>query len=732
MDNYFQKYIKYKNKYNILKGGNWSKRTNFFLLKYNDKTYKTGNIKKDDSGYKFINSMMFNNYTIDIYEDKKKIVNYDDNEYILFCKNSDKKIDIEVKLNLVDKSFIITMKKPDTSINISLEGNFEYDLVKFQNFRFKINNSNIIINNSKYPFIIHNNEYALREIFNNNIVKIDDTKGKKLDELFDFKQFTIPNIFYDESNKIYKDLTLHKVAITPDCKILAYNEDKKIFLYYDSSSLKTIDGKKYFFEKNKDYEISYLYDLDYTVYVDNNSKIITKIIHKNCTINGSFTYTNQNFKIDKLDNLIINNIEITLSDFIPCKLTDFFKNKYSIKEIISCDPYLHNILTFLNKEDPKLNELKDVTFDQISSSVYDYENEYDKFRDDNMNTICQGQNILFKSIYNSLFNLFYIENHDEINKLRNINVLITTHYIRKKLLIKFQSIKCDLHKICNTPEDKDFLLQNITKKIITTNKDFEIFSNNIKDFIEFPDDLRLVFDTGNAAETIIGRKVVQRLGLEEKDIFITKGSGVGGVSEYDGKYVTVKLKFKSISPFNIKDKVYEFNAIVTSENIPDILLIGQSSKGLKKFFEDNYCIVYNNSKTRYNEEYEEKLKNINDDIKTAKMVSTDEQIKDFINKITEDVINQYVQAFLDNDRIVILFNELKNDKFKTFINKYLSSIKTNQPACIDNIKFIINNNSLIKSILDTKDWNVIISELNKYISTNNIDPKIIEGIKKLK
>jgi hypothetical protein len=735
MDNYFQKYIKYKNKYNLLKGGGYSKRENFIILKYNssNKTYGTFAIKKNDKGYEFNFSMLFKN-TIDIIESRKKLVNYDDKEYILFCKNSDKNIDIEVKLNLEDKTFIITIKKPGTLINFILNGNFECEVDQLRNFKFTIENSNIITNSSKYPFIIHNNkQYTLKEIFNGNIVKTDDTKWKKLDELFDFDKFTIPNIFNDKSNKVNKeDLILNKIIITPDCKILVYDEDIKEYLYYDTLSLKTIDGKKIFFEKNKDYEISYLHDLDYTVYVDNNTKNITKIRHKNFEFNGSFSYTNGKFNIDKLDKLIINNnIEITLSNFKSCALTDFFKNKYDIDNIISSDHSKQSIIDYLNKDDPNFNDIRDVSFDKINT--YDYEGEYDKFRDKYMNIICQGQTILFKSIYNSLFNLVYIENRDEINKIRNINIL-TTSYIKTKLLIKFNSIKCDLHKICNTSEDKDFLLQNITKKIITTNKDFEIFSNNTKDFIKFPNDLKLVFDTGNASGTIIGREIVERLGLEEKDIFITTGSGVGtGTSEFDGKYVTVKLKFKSDSAFNIKDKVYEFNAIVSSSSITDTLLLGQSSNGLKKFFEDNYCIVYDNSKTKYNKEYKENLININKAIKDAQKASTDTEIKNIIILVNE-AQSFLSSTFLDDDRILILFNELKNIKFKNYIDRLLLSIKNNTSNFKKNIEFIIMNNYLIRSILNSSDWDEIVRELKGSISKLNdpADDNLIKDIKKLK
>jgi hypothetical protein len=733
MNNYFQKYLKYKQKYQELKGGAYSKRKDFLLLKYESPLYKTGIIKKNNVSYNFKNSFISDDYTTDIYEglSQKKIVNYDENKYILYCRNSDKKINIEVNLNLMDTSFIINIKKDDELIKINLEGNFCCKNIElFLECKYTINKSNININNLNYPFIIENKNYTLKEIFNQKIVTIDCPNEKKLDELFDFNPFTILNIFNEKSDKIYKDFNLYKVAKNPNGDILVYDEDKKNFLNYALFSLITLDGNKKFYERNNDYEISYLYDLDYTVYVDNKSKIITKIIHKNCTINGNFTYIKPNFNINTLDNLIINNITFNLSNFISCKLTDFFKNKYNIKEIISCDSFLNNILKFLNTDDPKLNDIKNITFDQITSTIYDYEDEYDKFRDVNLNSICMGQSILFKSIYNSLFNLFYIKNRDEINKIRNISVFITTYLIRKKLLIKFQSIKSELINICTNTDDRNFLLQNITKKITTTNKDFEIFSKKTDNFIDFPVDMKLIFDTGNALQTAIGRSVVKRLGLEEKDTFIASASGVGGTSEYDGKYVTVKLKFKSNTPFNIKDKVYEFNAIVSGNNLTDTLLLGQGSKGLKQFFEDNYCIVYDNSKIEYDNKYQKNLVNITKDIENAKNVSTEKEINDLIYNITTKIDN-YARVFLD-DKLEILFNELKNDKFLTFINSYLTSIKNNESNSNAKIKFIIHNNNLLRSILDISNWKRIKRKLNKYATNNSIDQAIIDEIKKLK
>jgi len=725
MDNYFQKYVKYKNKYNQLKGGSYSNRKDFIIIKYENPDYKTYALKNPHPGYTFLNKFFSNISTI-ADDTKKVIVEYSNEIYILKCYNSDKKINIEVNLDLTSDKFVINIKKVDSLINIKLNGSYTGTKDHLKDLKLIINTSFIIFNGIENPFVIDNKNYTIKELLNGRIVTIDNPNEKKLDELFDFKEFTIHNISNEEPNS-YK---LYKVARDPNNDILVYDTNLKIFFKYNSSSLICLDNKKFLAIM-----ISYLPDINYTIYLDINSQKIVKLVYKNCAINGSINYENRKFQINELDNLNVNNIEFTFSDFRPCELTDFFKNKYSIKEITSCDPYLHNILTFLNKDDPKLNNLKDVTPNQINSTIYDYESEYDKFREDNLNSICMGQSVLFKSIYNSLFNLFYIENKDEINKIRNISVFIATYLIRKKLLIKFQSINDKLFDICKNNDDRSFLLQNITKKIITTNKDFQIFSKTTENFIDFPDNMKLIFDTGNEANTIIGREIVEILGLEEKDIFITQGHGVGiGASEYDGKYVTVKLKFKSISPFNIKNNEYEFNAIVTSNSMTNTLLLGQSSKGLKQFFEDNYCIVYNNSKTYYNDRYQRFINYIDKEIEIVRNASSKKEIKNCIKGLKQKFINIYTTEFLDDEKIIILFNEFKNVKFKTFIDEYMDLIKRNEPKFKEKIQFIIDNNILFRSILDVKDWNKIVAEFDNIIPKLNdqSDADLIENIKKLK
>ena len=748
MDSYIQKYLKYKQKYLLLKGG--AKRTLFYILSYNNYNY-TINLYKFpiwtmNTPFQFENNEIeikkkgLFEHIYDFYINKVKKVYYDDDQYIIYCKNSDKDINIKISLLLKEKTFNIDIEKNDLKIN--LEGKFTFDEKEFKNFKFKIIQSKLIISNINitYPFIIEDKEFTLKELFNEKLEIKQINDKKKLDELLlDFYTITIDNTYYTLLNEIKQNFSFNKVMLLDCKKILVYHKDKNNFLYYDPStlSLTTIDdGKKLCIKKNNNI-ISYLNDINYTIYVDETSKI-TKIKYKNCTINGAFTYENDYIKINSLVNLTINKIIITLSDFKCCILTDIIKAKYSINEIYSSDPFLHNILLYLNKEDPKINNLKDVTIDQITSTIYDYENEYDIFRDNNMNTFCMGQNILFKSIYNSLFNLFYIENRDEINKLRNTNILITTHYIRKKLLIKFESIKCDLHKICNTQEDNNFLLQNIPKKIITTNKDFEIFSNKASSFIDFPPTMKLIFDTGNASITIIGIKLVEELGLIPKDTFVTQGSGIGGEIDYEGKYVNVKLKFKLNTSYNIKDKEYEFNAIIDNHNLTDTLLLGQSSKGLKKFFEDNYCIVYNHTKQDYDSYYNNLLKSIMSDIQMVQQINKFTPIPDmldFISNINRKSDN-YTVTFLDNDLLKTLFDELKNDKFKIIIPFLEASLDYSDiNVNISYINYILVNYKLLKTIFTKEDLKSLIQKIKDSISkleTDKSNDDLIDEIKKLK
>jgi hypothetical protein len=747
MNNYIQKYLKYKQKYQLLKGGAKPKRTEFYFLSYNkaQNEYEAKFIEINSLGKETNGTNTYELKENELYFNDNHCVTFSDDKYTIYCNNPTTNIKIEIIISLdLQKFHIKIYKKNNSSIIINLFGTttFKYItkcIIKEKRLKFIINDFNVNSYDFIHQFDIKDKtrEYFLKDIINNEFIK--QYGFEKIDNLLfdESKLISIKNIFYKDSININNNFVFFKVMLIDVNKILVYIRDKNQHFYFNpiTLSITTIDNNKLFEQQNGEM-ISY-FDSNYIIHTDNTSKI-TKIIYKNCTINATFTYRNRDIIITSLDNLTINKIIITLSNFSECILTDIIKAKYDINEISSNDPFLQSILLYLNREDPKLNNLKDVTIDQITNTIYDYEKEYDIFRDNNMNTFCMGQNILFKSIYNSLFNLFYIENRDEINKLRNTNILITTHYIRKKLLIKFESIKCDLHKICNTPEDKDFLLQNIPKKIITKSKDFEIFSNKASSYIDFPPlPMKLIFDTGNASTTIIGIDLVEELGLIAKDTFVTGATGIGGDVEYEGKYVTVKLKFKSNTPYYIKDKEYEFNAIIDHKS-PKTLLLGQSSQALKKFFEDNYCIVYDNSKQEYDSEYDKLLKSIMSNIQEAQQINKmtpPADILAFIHKINRKS-NVYTTIFLDNDLLKTLFDELKNAKFKQiipYIERHLdlSDINVN----ISYVNYILGNYKLLKTIFTKEDLKSLIQKLNDTIpklvadSSNN---NLIDAIKKLK
>ena len=189
MDNYFQKYVKYKNKYNQLKGGSFSLRKNFFLLKYetSNSNYKTGIITKPEYGTKLpgytFNDLMYDGTTSVIIDNglNKQIVEYSIKKYDLKCYNSDKDINIKVNLDLISDTFIIKIKKVDALIDVELKGTYICDKELLQKFQLVIQTSDIIINGYKYPFIIENKKYNFRELLNERIVTIDNANEKKLD-----------------------------------------------------------------------------------------------------------------------------------------------------------------------------------------------------------------------------------------------------------------------------------------------------------------------------------------------------------------------------------------------------------------------------------------------------------------------------------------------------------------------------------------------------------------------
>lgn len=127
------------------------------------------------------------------------------------------------------------------------------------------------------------------------------------------------------------------------------------------------------------------------------------------------------------------------------------------------------------------------------------------------------------------------------------------------------------------------------------------FKNKTNNYVTLSDPMRVIFDSGNATVTSIGRNVVNELKLN-----VTKGCmmisvGVGGQNKTCGDYVTLGFKFSPKFPNGI-NKEYQILAFVDDATLQNTVLFGHAN-GLDLLFADNYSIkgAYSKSDPRSKE-----------------------------------------------------------------------------------------------------------------------------------
>lgn len=227
----------------------------------------------------------------------------------------------------------------------------------------------------------------------------------------------------------------------------------------------------------------------------------------------------------------------------------------------------------------------------FSYERFDYELAYDEFRSAYLERFCKKSKILLKNMYNSVFNLFTVNNIELYNLLKNNYGKILKMIITEKLL----SIESKINTVCNNDEDRHMMLQNIMKRIETTNKNV-IIKNSAGEYVNLPNECKIVFDTGNSASTIVGKNIVDALGIVPIKIFKYSGSGIGGSVDYSLGYAPLTIKFNETSTYYLPHE-YKINAIVDDNNLKNTLLIGHSSNIFTDMFRNNYCVGYNLEKS---------------------------------------------------------------------------------------------------------------------------------------
>ena len=239
----------------------------------------------------------------------------------------------------------------------------------------------------------------------------------------------------------------------------------------------------------------------------------------------------------------------------------------------------------------ELKEVQDIKCFLLKE--FNFQESYDKLKA--KNNLCVESTILNKHIYNTLYTS---------EALKNVQIFnILSHYgdIIEYVLEKKYSENANIRDICTNQVDRNYLLKNVMKRINTRFSDHFLIKNSNNNFKLIKDinteqgkNYRIIFDTGNAFMSIIGIDLVRELNLQQKHMFLSTYTGATGNSSTNNTYVDVEIKldprYTNISSY--PDKIYKFKAIVNMNSLKENLLLGQSAKGLKLFFDDSYCIGF--------------------------------------------------------------------------------------------------------------------------------------------
>jgi hypothetical protein len=233
---------------------------------------------------------------------------------------------------------------------------------------------------------------------------------------------------------------------------------------------------------------------------------------------------------------------------------------------------------------------------------------FEKFYDEEVKSlnICPSSSILLKNLTTSILNnIFITYTRTELEKVKT-SIKSFDVYIKKLILDKLYTYRDNIMNTCRTKEEREMLLKNILKKLDTELSDMYIFNNNTNTFEQIKTHVNpsgraynITFDTGNASFTTIPYHLARLLGLSRIETLpnVMKGVVKDG-SELLNEIVAIRIKLDNNPNHTIDDSEYNLYAYVTN-NESNYILLGQSDKGLKQFFDKGYCITYNNNRTYY-------------------------------------------------------------------------------------------------------------------------------------
>ena len=604
-----------------------------------------------------------------------------------------------------------------------------YDYLGSKPFKFTKSISNSLVVNNLKELVDYKKSYG----FGKDISFVLE-KNKQEQIMVDNDMLTFLLYIDSDENIMPKRLPLDVVTILNE-------KNQNMFEYNNGNLVLLLDGKKTMSINNeKNTKIFYLYlndDIEIEIHcildkLDNNTKsfgkCIKQLILKKRNISIRFTFVSSNYgEITKGINIrdikmTVTNFEkicdhgfLTQSDtfnFTNCtslSLDNTTLEFNSLKELLNKNKKF-KIGNFSSKTfNPSVN-LVTTILDMLEKHTYNYEEAYDRFKKDKYEDYCRESTVLLKSIYNSNFNMYYLKNKDGFNLLKNENGNIIEQILRNKL----ETIKLVLNKVCKTNNERKMLLQAVIKRISATNNSILLYSNLAKSYRNLNninDKYNVILDSGNSNISLIGANIVKELGLEVKQSFKIKASGIGGSIQNNGKYVTVQIKFDEHTPYAMSNKTYTFNAYVYESQeqtalvsvqvslVPvhkedrnlNTLLVGQLSSGLKQLFDDNYCISYDYEKNDNYPHSSEILDRFNDTIIE-------------FNKITNI-------SFILDESPQIFWMKIKD---------ILKTVKALNPMMID-----LKEKELLKLYNDIVEF-FKFKKYSRFVLTNEIPQDIIE------
>lgn len=651
-------YIEFKKEYDISSKDSINNRYNqFYIDVFNKEETDEINIEKKMED-------MYNN----IYQNQENI-NF--NCYIFIGQIDD----LEIKSILLDKieKNINISKEEQTQLNQYFNYNFyEYiNVNKYNNIKFI---DNIIHEDDKIRLIKTMIYYYINEIHSPEDIYITTLLEKnyisieKDDDLYD------DNIYHNILKKIYINLLEKKKLTVNDLIQELYQFDNSLLYqqYLDKLILTTSDFEKvindkfikFFIKKfNRNPHLSHIYKYKQTkskVYIDN----LLALYLDN-------TYQGYDINIDTKQGRLrkIGNVDESLLDHLLSSFGNIYKNElyiYNFKNIHNyvVDKKLFN-LTIKDEEDKYINCFIRKYFPSIN--VENYKEKYALKREDISP---------FKDYFQNKY--FVLKLLNELNSLSKIYI---ENIEKKNIYIKIDSL-------LNIPiYNYDYLL------VIFNNLEL---SNEIP-FVKFKEQIskEIVYKIYKNITNILNeydQPIVSKIQLEEwikynyieyknKEIIKLRG---------DPKNLEYKIKIG-----NFRESNNKYNGEIVQEYKNTMNILDSVTNKVFNIQKKNIEILDEKKVLYYKEE------NVYADIIITKLgnISISCLLKEYYNNLDEDLLNKYLQIFIDKLKSIDLIKDynkylfLEEPSFTLIYNKYNDYILNNN---IIQLKFKFLNNIILQ------------------------------------